>query len=156
MGDDNEGTVHTNYRDLYNMTTLHEAMKTYGMVYTDEHKQKPVIPLKPLVECEFMKRGYRYEPYLGRFLGPLTLNTVLEMSSWTKKDNPDNIAVDNAVTSLYELSFHGKDVYEHWAPQIVKAVRQYYPHVKINPARPLEMSFYERLNEACNIDSFLH
>ena len=55
---------------------------------------------------DFLKRKFRYEPLVDRYVAPLDLNVVLEEPCWTKKGTDAiEIAKTNVQTSLLACSF---------------------------------------------------
>jgi hypothetical protein len=102
------------------------------MVYTDESKGQAMVPYKTIQEVTFLKRGFRYEPLLDRHVAPLDLDVVLELPCWTKKGlDWIQITKDNVDTSLIELSLHGEEVFNRWAPIILEASKKELKHVPI-------------------------
>lgn len=53
--------------------------------YTAEDKSSNPPPVRPLQELTFLKRGFRFEPKVQRYVAPLALESILEMPYWTKK-----------------------------------------------------------------------
>nr|QDH91380.1 MAG: RNA-dependent RNA polymerase [Picornavirales sp.] len=127
-GDDNIFTVSHEYRDLFNEMTLVSVMSELGMTYTTELKGTATIPFRKLEEVEFLKRSFRFEPILGRRVGPLRLSVILEMVNWSKKgaDFVD-ITCHNVDVALDELSLHPRDVYSLWRARIVNSFLIQYP-----------------------------
>lgn len=126
-GDDNLFSVSDFARDNFNEMTIAEHMRDLGLEYTTEFKGTAVIPFRKLTEIEFLKRGFRHEPVLGRYVAPLRLEVVLEIPFWTKTHDMDNITSSNTIEALQELSLHGKDTYDCWAPKITEQFQRYYP-----------------------------
>lgn len=44
---------------------------------------------------------------------PLDIQVIFEMTCWTKKKDPINIACTNADCALRELTLHGRPIFEH-------------------------------------------
>ncbi len=55
---------------------------------------------------------------LNRYVGPLDLNTVLELPYWTDRKQPDETLRANVDVCLKELSLHGIEVWNEWYPTI--------------------------------------
>jgi hypothetical protein len=144
-GDDNAYTVHPSVRETFNELSIVAPMAELGMKYTTELKGTAIHKFRKLSEIEFLKRGFREEAYLGRYVAPLRLDVVLEIPFWTKKKGDrDNIAASNLMESLKELALHGQPVYEEWAPKLVKGWETCYPD--IDPPGSLRQRFSDRLN----------
>lgn len=131
-GDDNVAAISRQIRDVFNAITMSQALKKCNMVYTDESKGQAMVPYKTIQEVTFLKRGFRYEPLLDRHVAPLDLDVVLELPCWTKKGlDWIQITKDNVDTSLIELSLHGEEVFNKWAPTILEASKKELKHVPI-------------------------
>jgi len=77
---------------------------------------------------EFLKRSFRFENLSSRFVAPLRLDVVLEVPYWTKKNSSirDDIVHSNVQCSLDELSLHGRQVFDQYAPKICAAYQALY------------------------------
>lgn len=124
LGDDNVYTVHPEFVDKFNDINLESWMYEFGLVYTNETKTGTMSELRTLEEVSFLKRAFRYESILGRYVAPLSLSVVLEVPYWTKKKDGIKITEDNSKMSLLELSLHGEETFNKWAPQIVQACKE--------------------------------
>lgn len=154
-GDDNIFSVHPDYREYFNELTIVKPMADFGMEYTTELKGTAVSQFRYLDKVEFLKRSFRYEPILGRYVAPLRLDVVLEIPYWTKKvSNRDNITCDNTIETLRELSLHGVVINDAWYPKIVKHFEK--NMVGINPTTPLRMSWKDRLLQTVDQDLYLY
>jgi hypothetical protein len=117
-GDDNVYGVTEQYAEVASEEQIGAVFKELGQVYTDDKKLGATKNLRPFENVTLSKRSFRFDHELGLFVGPLDLDVVLEIPLWTKRDRYLEIALDNAAVSLRELSVHGKEVYEFWAPKI--------------------------------------
>lgn len=122
-GDDSLICPAQEIRDRFNFRTVQEYFASLGIEYTSAKKDGgEVTDFVPLTEATFLKRSFRFEPIVGRFVAPLALETILEMPYWTKKGVlKDEIERVNVVNALRELSLHSEEVFNEWAPKIVKA-----------------------------------
>jgi hypothetical protein len=129
-GDDNAHNVHVSIQHQYNMNTLAQFLETKGLIYTDEFKNLDGFQnSRDIGECSFFKRSFKYCNYRKRIVGPLNLETVLEIPYWTKKGkDADLIAVDNALLAIGELSFHTKEVFDKFSPGILSKLREFYDY----------------------------
>lgn len=124
MGDDNLLWFSELVRPWLNMVTLSGMMARYGFTYTDEIKSSELVPTRSLSEVAFLKRSFRWCTEYGRYVAPLSMETILEMSMWTKKsDEAVNFqhTKENIDKSLFELSLHGREVFDEYAPKFIKA-----------------------------------
>jgi hypothetical protein len=127
-GDDNILNIAEDVIDVFNQKTIMKHAPSKGLVYTCEDKTNLNPPAyRKITEISFLKREFRYEPALDRIVAPLDLDTVLEMSYFTKRGGSElAITTDNVINSLRELSLHGREVYNAYAPQLVSAAAELY------------------------------
>lgn len=133
MGDDNVFSVSLDAMDNFNESTIADSMKLLGLHYTKEDKTTPDATLRNITEVEFLKRQWRYDQSLKRYVAPLRLNRLLETINWTKK-GPYTVDIprDNVDTILMELSLHDKSTFDQWSEKLVRVSREYldyYPPV---------------------------
>jgi len=122
FGDDNIIGVSEPWRDIFNFKTLQKALLDLGLVYTTELKNDKDFGFRKLSEVSFLKRGFRYHDFMGRYVAPLELKVILESPMWTKEGaQEEQIVKDNIDWSLMELSLHGEVEWNIWAPVIIKA-----------------------------------
>jgi len=125
-GDDNVYSVCPSIIDWFNMNTITEVMKQFGMDYTPADKSDDDRPYKRITEVSFLKRFFRrVDTVDGKspvYMCPADLESRLEMLNWTKAkgvdSGPEEALVINDV--LKELSMHGCTIYNEYAPQILK------------------------------------
>ena len=84
MGDDNVFAVRPEHIPTFNEATISHAMSTLGLTYTKEDKTTADYSLRNITEVEFLKRKWRYDRYLKRYVAPLRLDRLLETLNWTK------------------------------------------------------------------------
>jgi len=120
-GDDNVFSTHPTYQSLYNSKTVGENLARIHMTYTPENKTDLSLGnIRPLTDVTFLKRGFRFCVILNRWVAPLNLQKVLEMPYWNRNFD-DSITKEVVETVLTELSLHGKQVFDHYVPDILKA-----------------------------------
>jgi len=146
LGDDNLFSVSPQKREIFNEKVISQIMPRFGVEYTNEKKTETIIKYRNIVDVSFLKRGFRYEPLVARYVAPLELDVILEMPYWTKDTNQRNsIFIDTANNSLLELSLHGKEVYDLWATKINDAA--------VSKGIKLEfLNFRLALNKCCALD----
>jgi len=132
-GDDNILSIHNDIIHKFNQHTIATGMARLGFTYTSEDKLTTVAPSRHLHEVGFLKRGFRFEPLIHRYVAPLELDTILEIPMWTKKGCASHtITCDNVDNCLRELSLHDPEVFNLWAPKVISSAREkldYYPVV---------------------------
>lgn len=150
FGDDSILAVSDEKIKIYNQNTLREIWGVCGIEYTDELKSSAVAPdSRSLEEVSYLKRKFRFEPILGRYVGPLSLETIHEMVSWSKK-GPEyhNICRGNVDVAVHELSLHGKEVFEKETKTLLKEARERLGY------QPTFTSWELVFFETCQFDKF--
>jgi len=126
FGDDSVLSVHPSLIDQFNQVTIADAFKTIGMTYTDEQKSGNLIYSTSLENLSFLKRGFKMDDLLCRYVGPLDLDVVLEMPMWVKTDYDDSTRCSTTVEQCYgELAIHGREIFNEWATKIDKLCHRY-------------------------------
>jgi hypothetical protein len=121
QGDDNIFEVDEEYSTQFTEEAVRIFVAKLGHDYTAADKGPARRVLQPLTESVVLKRGFRREPKIARWVGPLDLNVVLEIPLWTRAGQlREEIAVSNMRTAISELSLHGKEVYDEWMPKMKK------------------------------------
>jgi hypothetical protein len=140
LGDDNVFSVSADLEDTFNELTLPGLMAKLGMSYTTESKGVALTKFRRLEDIEFLKRSFRYDPKLNRWVAPIQIKSIAEMLNWTQKGIlGDTIAVDNVGSAIKEFSLHGKKVFDEWVPPLLELKTIYYPD--INPNTPFHFTF---------------
>jgi len=121
LGDDNVFSVSDQYKDRFTEAYVAKALRFHGQEYSAPDKGPARESLSELSNHAILKRGFRFEPAVQSYVGPLDLDVVLELPMWTKAGSVGlRIAKDNMRESLMELSVHGEDVFNHWLPRLRK------------------------------------
>lgn len=123
LGDDFVESSHEVVQPVVNAITIKDFSASYGMVMTRENKEPIVEPFPP-DDPIFLKRKMYYMKEVGRWVGALDKHSIIESMCWIRKPRPNRGEIlqlfDNAIR---EMSFWGRDDYDHWAPLIEKAAR---------------------------------
>lgn len=124
-GDDNVLNIDEAVVGDYNQKSITVAMLKYGMEYTNERKAGDVADYRSLEEISFLKRGFRYEPTLRCYVGPLDMESVLFTSYWarSKKNMVQNVK-DNIEFSWTELALHEPSVWDTHADVMRRGYKQ--------------------------------
>ncbi|AVP71827.1 replicase polyprotein [Macrobrachium rosenbergii dicistrovirus 2] len=124
-GDDDVISVADEIIEFFNMINITEAFKVIGHVYTDETKKEASRPFKYLEEVNFLKRGFIYDPLVGRHLAPLDINVITEIPQWTKKGvHRHAITEANIDVTMRELSLHSKEIFNEKAKMVERVSRE--------------------------------
>jgi hypothetical protein len=147
LGDDNEFSVSDEIKEDFNELTLVGLMEQCGMVYTTELKGVATVPLRKITEVSLLKRSNRYDRKLGRWVAPISLDSIFGSLNWTKKGiQEDQITVDAIPSALNELSLHGKEIFDKYAHKLVDLKNKFLPNHK--PAKEIFANF-----EICYCDT---
>lgn len=146
-GDDNVIGITQQVSSWFNCVTIGEIVRTFGMDYTDDTKEGVPLPWRSLEEVTFLKRYFRFEEVVHKFVAPLVLEVVLEIPMWTTRGPlEEDITRTNVVVALNELSLHGESVYDKWAPLILEA------STEVIGFTPPSVTFKTNLYEALTTD----
>lgn len=133
-GDDNLLSINEEIVELVNQQSLTEAFRSFGMTYTDEAKSVTERPYKPLVECSYLKRGFRYDQTINMWVGPLQQNSINERLNWhCKNPDPESILMQNAEGAIAEWALHEPAVFEYWSTRINKVFLDKGKYVPVFP-----------------------
>lgn len=118
-GDDHIVSVPKFRLNLFNQLTIPNLFKRIGLSYTMEDKDAIAnAPSRKIEEISYLKRGFRFDKKNARWLAPLSLDTILEMSMWLHDGVPDADAqtIVTLETALKELALHEPVFWNRWAP----------------------------------------
>lgn len=136
-GDDNVLNISERCIDVFNQDTIAQALETIGHTYTDEDKTGVVIKSRRLDDIHFLKRGFRYDQELCRYLAPLNEDVIYDMLNWTRNTvDPDEILTQNISTAASEIALHGRDKFDIYVESIKKVEKR----LRYNPEIP---TYYE-------------
>lgn len=140
LGDDNIFSVSDAVKEGFNEIKLPELMDKCGMIYTTELKVEALIPLRKLTDIGFLKRSFRYDPSLGRWVAPLEMDSIFTCLNWSKKGIlKDQITADMIPSALSELSLHGKEVFDNFSHHLLEIKNRFLPSLK--PSREICTDF---------------
>lgn len=123
-------------------------MGRIGMNMTSTDKGTELVMDRPFHSLTFLKRSFRYDDDMNRFLAPLTLETILEMPNWSKKGPLyDEIACTNVDRSLHELSLHSRETFVRYARLLLFESRD-----KMNFVPPV-VQYLTLKRETCAFDN---
>jgi hypothetical protein len=116
FGDDNVIAMTPQGAELVSQDGTTLSLAKIGLKYTDENKGTGSVGIRKFTEVSFLKRGFRYERMLGRFVAPLELGVILEMPYWTKTNEQPGAFAQTCRTCVLELALHGRQVFNQWFP----------------------------------------
>lgn len=126
-GDDNRLVIRDEVIHLYNQLTLTENLAKHNIIYTDESKNKTLVPYKELEKTTFLKRAYRFDEEVGKeiILPVIEEATIGKIMNWYR--DSDDIGEQlraNMRAALGFSFFHGRDFYDNLAVMYQKLMRQ--------------------------------
>nr|QJI53539.1 MAG: hypothetical protein 1 [Picornavirales sp.] len=122
-GDDVVVAVSPEVQEFFNAVTVAKILTDLGWEVTSADKTSVMIPIKPLIECEFMSRGF--EKMMKYWVGPLRWPQVLKCTHYLRCRKSHNFweeqgvvnfevgaVEDMALGVLKEAFLHGREKYE--------------------------------------------
>nr|UGO57581.1 MAG: hypothetical protein [Dicistroviridae sp.] len=111
-GDDNVLNISESIIDWYNQITITKQLATVGLTYTDEGKTGELVASRTLDDVSYLKRKFQLNSS-GIYSGPLDIGVCYEMANWIRGLSGRGVeaTVENAIASLRELYFHGKETF---------------------------------------------
>lgn len=114
-GDDNIVNISDAVCEEFNQITIAQAYATIDMIYTDELKSGDMVKYRDLSSIAYLKRKFVWDKNEMQFLAPLALETVLEMTNWIRGElDQESSTSENLETSAFELSLHGREIFDEW------------------------------------------
>jgi hypothetical protein len=127
-GDDNCLNISDIILEEFNQISIAKGYEKLGMKYTDESKTGELVKYRLLNEISFLKRAFRFDEDLVRYVAPLDLDTTLEMTMWVRGDLDHDTRCSLNVEKAYgELAIHGKPIFDKWTGKIDGLVRTHLP-----------------------------
>nr|WBR64820.1 MAG: polyprotein [Grapevine fanleaf virus] len=141
-GDDNVFTVAQSVMEHFTGDALKLQMAKFGVTITDgKDKSLSTIPARPLLELEFLKRGFQ-KGSGGLMHAPLEMLSIMSSLIYIRSDGSDLLQklLDNVNTALVELYLH--------------ADREYFESVRTFYAEKLPPGAYKELTTWYQAESF--
>ncbi|QQD86568.1 polyprotein [Diversinervus elegans virus] len=120
-GDDHVLAVPRSCASFYNQNTLVDLLREFGLYYTDELKSaRGVSDTRPLTDISYLKRSFRFDASVGKWVAPLSIDVILETPMWIRKC-PDiyQQTFNNIEFALRELSMHNDEIWDEYAPKLL-------------------------------------
>nr|WPV63190.1 MAG: RNA-dependent RNA polymerase [Wufeng shrew dicistrovirus 2] len=119
-GDDHIVSVPDYELKTFNQESLVSLFQKIGLSYTMEDKDaKAEQPSRLLTEVSYLKRGFRRDKQMNRWVAPLSMSTILETPMWIHKSpDPRLQTVSNLEWALKELSLHSEETWNEWSPKL--------------------------------------
>jgi len=134
-GDDNLVNPDDEVAECYNQVTVADAMANqFGLTYTSGKKDGELEPYTVIDNVTFLQRSFRNED--GYMLSPLNKDSFLFTPYYCKnKMLKQQILVDTMEKSLEELSQHAPEVWDEYAPRIIKFLKDKVGSTRCAPDR---------------------
>lgn len=118
-GDDNCANISADVIDSFNQESITSAFSAIGLTYTDEQKSGNCVRYRTLDEISFLKRKFKFDDYFKRYVAPLDLDTILEMTMWVRGNVDIHQRCKTNVDLAYqELAIHGEQVFDKWSKHL--------------------------------------
>jgi hypothetical protein len=113
-GDDNIATVHPKV-SWFNQLSLAEEMARIGMKMTPAQKNAVMGIYEDQGNVTFLQRKWQWSEKHGVHVPLRDVDDIVEMVNWVRTGNdPVEQVCLNVDDALYELHFHGVQVYNYW------------------------------------------
>jgi len=124
-GDDNLIGISDAVSQHFNQITITAGYAQISMVYTNESKTGEIVAFRDISEVKYLKRGFTKDPTGTYWLAPLEQAVCAEMPNWVRGDlDHSDLTCLNLEGALYELFFHGRDVFDHYRTLFTTAARR--------------------------------
>jgi hypothetical protein len=128
-----------------------KTLKLIGVVFTNADKTDPIlnpIGLQDIDDVTFIKRGFK--KIRGKYVAPLDLESIQKSLDWTEDDVSEEDFKRNTQIALYELSYHGEEVFNLKAPGIIVSYQ------KAGFGTPIHTTFEQCFTKANCLEGFTH
>lgn len=146
-GDDNILNVDSAVTGKFNQETITRAMAARHMTYTTEDKLSEVTKTRSLHQISFLKRAFRKDTYLNKYVGPQELDSILYVPYWCKdKARIGDTTEANLEFTYTELAMHAPEMWDRHAELIKEAAWQ---RMKIRPQNNFTRKEYLLRSQEC-------
>jgi hypothetical protein len=114
-GDDNIMTVKD--APAFNHTYMQEKFAEMGIKYTMADKDAETVPYITFKDATFLKRGFRFESELGKYVAPLdegSMVKALGLMIPSKVESMEQQLSQSIQSCHREAFFHGRERFEFW------------------------------------------
>lgn len=151
LGDDIVFSVAPAFVDQFNELTLPTLYSKIGLIYTHETKGSHEFKFRNIFQVDFLKRSFKYDKALNRWVAPINRRTLYNTLMWTQKSPlKHQITVDNMSFVLREMSLHGHREFDHWRKKLLALCEEFYPDVE--PHEPFPNNWDQAYRKILNSD----
>jgi len=129
--------------DRFNHVVMAGILREIDITFTMPDKTSDPRPYMSLHELDFLKRGFRWEPALNRYVGPLAEESIMKSLHAVVKSKaltPKEVACQNVDGALREWFFHGREVFDKRLAQMKQIAE-----IEDLPCTTLNLDFDERV-----------
>jgi len=123
-GDDNIVAVHPEVHDIFNAQVVHDILGTHHIEYTDADKSSAIVPIRPLDDLTFLKRGFK-QHHKRRLiqLAPISTVTIQELTNWIREcDDEREACLENVDTAIRFAYHHGEEYFNDFVVRVNNAL----------------------------------
>lgn len=114
-GDDNALNVSSEIVQWFNHTAVADEMAKIGVVYTMADKEALSVPLIDIDHVSFLKRKWRFDEEIGKFVCPLeeeSIEKMLMVTLTSKTVCEEEQTVSSINSAIREYFWYGREIYE--------------------------------------------
>lgn len=111
-GDDKLVFVRSSIKSWFNGPSFAEECSLLGLTFTPADKGDWNYITKPLDECSFLKRGFKYHKLLGCVVAPLEERSMLSTINWVSDFRRNDELTDIKLYNFQREAFLHEDTYE--------------------------------------------
>nr|ASU55991.1 polyprotein [Dioscorea mosaic associated virus] len=124
-GDDNVVSFSAQVSPWYNLVTVSEYLKAFGVRLTDGKKTGNIIPHMPFCDIDFLKRKWVLDDHRSWYRCPLDKISIEGQCYWIKKSESCYEALKvNIENSLREAYQWGEEYFTHWRGRLSTALNR--------------------------------
>jgi len=125
-GDDNIMGV-SQRTPWYNHTSIQAVFKTLNIVYTMAEKEAKSVPYINMDDATFLKRKWRFEPELNKYVCPLEMDSIIRslMIGTRSKYNSDKVQITQIMHSANdEFFWYGRGIFEKYHQMLIDITKE--------------------------------
>lgn len=131
-GDDANASVKEEVIEDFNCIVIHEFCKqVLGLTFTPADKTGKFYKYTNVDNLVFLRRRFKYDERLDRYMAPLDYDSIVKMVTWTIPSNsipPDEQLASSMNSAIWELALHlDKNEHQLIVEKLRKIFLQVYP-----------------------------
>lgn len=125
-GDDNAMSVKPGC-GWFNHTSCQAEFAKLDIEYTMADKETKSVPYIPIAQINFLKRGFRFSPELGKIVAPIEEDSILKKFHYVKKLSECPLSFEEQFGAYTDGAFreaylHGEEYYNQFQKRIIKII----------------------------------